>query len=638
MLNKRKLIMLLSCFLFVFFVMFPVQAALPSPSNTRLGGTDRYGTAVKVSQDGWAQSDYVILVSGENFPDAISAAPLAKKYNGPILITEGNRLNSLVYQEIIRLKTKNVIIVGGTGVISSTVEQELKDISVQVTRVSGQNRYETSVKVAELVGTSNGVVLASGGNFPDALSMASIAAVKQMPILLTTDKVLPESVKNFIDNNTINSYYVVGGTAVVSDSIFNTLPNAKRLSGSDRYETNVNIINEFLSNLNFNTVYLTYGQNFPDALCGSAAAAKDSAPIILTNSSDFKSRSLIRSKIDSISLFKILGGTGVLSDSLVKEIINPSKTVLGYATYYYTGDNSSYNSLSTYSNYIDEIATDTYTTDGLGNITGNLPIKQLDYANSNNIITYAMVANYFDGSITKTLLESSENRQRLINNLLKAVKQNNYKGVNIDLEGIYSSNRSQFTTFMSELYSTFHSQGLLVTIAVPAKTYDNPADSWSGAYDYAQIGKYSDKVIVMTYDYHWSGGEPGSIAPISWVEKVAEYAVKVIPKEKVILGLSAYAYDWPSTGAKAKSYGLSEAYSVASKYGAQIKWDSASKSSYYTYTDSSNVSHTVWFEDSTSIGYKLDLVNSYDLGGVSIWRLGLENSNYWKVIGTKFNR
>lgn len=638
MLGKRKLIMLLSCFLFVFFVFFPVEAASPSPATTRLGGVDRYATAVKVSQDEWVQSDYVILVSGENFPDAISAAPLAKKYNSPILITEGNKLNSLVYQEIERLKTKNVIIVGGTGVISSTVEQELKDINVQVTRVSGQDRYETSTKVAEFVGTSNGIVLASGANFPDALSIASIAAIKQMPILLTTDKALPESVKSFINNSSTNSYYVVGGSDVVGDNILNSLPNAKRLSGSDRYETNISIINEFLGDLNFSNVYLTYGQNFPDALSGSAAAAKNSAPVILTNSSDFKSRSLIRSKIDTISLFKILGGTGVISDSLVKEIINPSKTVLGYTTYYYVGDNSSYNSLSNNSSYIDEIATDTYSTDGLGNIKGYVPSKQLNFANSNNITSYVMVANYFDGNITKTLLESSQNRQNLINNLLQAVKQNNYKGVNIDLEGIYSYDRNQFTAFMSELYNTFHSQGLLVTIAVPAKTWDNPSDGWSGAYDYAQIGKYSDKVIIMTYDYHWSGGDPGSIAPISWVQKVVDYTIKVIPKEKIVLGLSAYAYDWPSNGQKAKSYSLSEAYSVASKYGAEIKWDSVSKSSYYTYTDSANISHTVWFEDSTSIGYKLDIVNNYDLGGISIWRLGLENSDYWKVIASKLNR
>lgn len=638
MLKRRKFLILLYCFLFIFYTMLPAKAATSTPTNIRLGGVDRYETAVKVSQDGWTQSDYVILVSGENFPDAISAAPLAKKYNAPILITQGNKLNSFVNQEIGRLKAKNVIIVGGTGVILPGVEQELEDINVQVTRISGENRYETSAKVAEIIGVSNGVILASGDNFPDALSIASVAAVKQMPILLTTDKVLPDSVKKFMDNNSIGKYYVVGGNAVISDSIVNNLSNAKRLSGANRYETNTNIINEFSGDLNFSKVYMAYGQNFPDALCGSAAAAKDSAPIILINSSNFESRSLIRSKIDSISLIKILGGTGVISNDLVKSIVSPSKSVLGYTTYYYPGDNSSYNSLSNYSNYIDEIATDTYSTDGLGNITGYVPSKQLSYANSNNITAYAMVSNYFDGKITKSLLESSENRQRLINNILNSLKQNNYKGVNIDLEGIYSYDRSQFTDFMTELYNTLHPQGLMVTVAVPAKTVDNPSDGWSGAYDYAQIGKYSDKVIIMAYDDHWAGGDPGSIASIGWVQKVVDYTVKVIPKEKVVLGLAAYAYDWPSTGARADSYSISEAYSVASQNGATIKWDSVSKSSYYNYTDSSGVYHTVWFEDSTSIGYKLDIVNNYDLSGVSVWRLGLENSDYWKVIGTKLNR
>lgn len=610
MVKKRKLlipILYFLCALFTAFPILPVEAASTSPSTKRLGGLDRYQTAVKISQDSWMQSDYVILTSGENFPDAICAAPLAKKYNAPILITEGNKLNSLVVEEIKRLNTKNVIIVGGTGVISLAVEEELKDISVQVNRIGGQDRYETSTKVAELIGTGNGAVVASGKNFPDALSVASIAALKQMPILLTTDKTLPDSVKQFIDNNTISRYYVVGGSGVVSDSIVNCLPNTKRLGGADRYETNLNIVNEFLKILNFNTVYLASGDNFPDALCGSAAAAKDSAPIILTSSSGFKAHSLIESKKDSVSIFKVLGGTGVMSDSLVKSIIAPPKSVLGYATYYYSGDNSSYNSLSKYSNYIDEIATDTYSTDGIGNITGNIPTNQLNYANSNNIAAYAMVANYFDGSITKSLLENSENRQRLINNILNALKQNNYEGVNIDLEGIYSYNRTQFTTFMSELYSSLHSQGFVVTVAVPAKTWDNPTDGWNGAYDYKNIGKYSDKVIIMTYDYHWSGGESGSIAPIDWVQKVVDYTIQVIPKEKIVLGIAAYAYDWPSNGASAKSYSLTTTYNIAAQYGAVIRWDSTSKSPYYYYTDSQGIYHTVWFENSTSIGYKLDI-------------------------------
>lgn len=615
-----------------------VQNISAAPSNVRFGGMNRYETAVRVSQNSFKKSEYVVLVSGENFPDAISAAPLAKKYNAPILITEGDSLNDNVNEEIKRLEVKNAFIVGGTGVISENIEEQLRDLNIQLTRISGQDRYETSVKAAEIIGTSNGIVLASGENFPDALSIASIAAAKQMPILLTSAKILSDSVKDYISNNSIPKSYVVGGTDVINDNIVKDLPNMKRLSGIDRYETNLNIIVEFLGELNFNNVYLAYGGDFPDALCGSAAAAKDFAPIVLADKSYTKAQSLIKSKIDSISSLKILGGTFAISDALVQSILYPNKTVLGYTTYYYVGDSSSYNSLVNHSKVIDSIATDTYIMDSTGSISGSVAYNQIGYANDNEIKTYAMVSNSFSGDIAKGVLENSTNRKKLISNIAQSLKANNYKGVNIDIENVYYYDRNYFTTFMKELYNTLNPQGFEVTIAVPAKTSDSMWQSWIGAYDYAEIAKVSDKIVLMTYDEHWSGGEPGAIAPIDWVETVIDYAITVIPKDKILLGLAAYAYDWPSNGAKAKSYGINEAYNTASRNGAEVKWDSAAKSPYFNYIDGSGIYHTVYFENSTSISYKLDIVNNYDLGGVSIWRLGLENSDYWESISEKLNK
>lgn len=314
----------------------------------------------------------------------------------------------------------------------------------------------------------------------------------------------------------------------------------------------------------------------------------------------------------------------------------PKKLILGFATYYYSGDNSSYNSMTANTSTIDEIATDTYTADSYGNISGLVPVNQITYANNNNIKTLAMITNNFDGSIAKTLLESSVNRQSLINNILNALKVNGYKGVNIDLEGVYYYDRSYLTTFMQELYNTLKPQGYYVTICVPAKTADNPSASWNGAFDYTALAQYSDQIILMAYDEHYSGGSPGAIASIGWVENVIKYASSVIPKEKILLGTAAYGYDWSSTGAKA--YSISGIYNLASTYGASIQWDSISQSPYFTYIDSSGISHTVWFENSESLNYKLDLVNSYNLSGIGIWRLGLENANYWTSIKTKFSR
>lgn len=314
----------------------------------------------------------------------------------------------------------------------------------------------------------------------------------------------------------------------------------------------------------------------------------------------------------------------------------PGKLIFGYAVYYYSGDSSSYNSMVNNSLLINEIGTDTYKTDGLGNVTGLVPTNQLTYANSNNIKSLAMITNNFDGSIAKTLLESSANRQNLITNITAALKANGYKGVNVDLEGVYAADRSYYTTFISELYNALKPQGFMVTAAVPAKTYDSTTDGWSGAFDYAALSSYVDQLVLMTYDEHYPGGTAGPIASIGWVQKVINYAITVVPKEKLLLGTAAYGYDWSSNGTKA--YSISQCNNLAATYGVQIQWDPVSQSPYFNYTDSTGIQHTVWFENGTSLGYKLDLVNTSNISGIAIWRLGLEDSNYWSTIKIKFNK
>ncbi|OPZ89545.1 MAG: putative sporulation-specific glycosylase YdhD [Firmicutes bacterium ADurb.Bin419] len=310
-----------------------------------------------------------------------------------------------------------------------------------------------------------------------------------------------------------------------------------------------------------------------------------------------------------------------------------AKNVLGYTTYYYAGDKSSYDSMVNNKDSITEISTATHITDGYGNITGILPSEQISYANSVGINPTLLVGNNFSGEVAKTLLESSANRSKFITNLINILKANKYKGVNIDLEGIYSTNRNNYTTFLSEIYSVLKPQGYTVSVAVPAKTTDNPNYTWNYAYDYAGISNYADYILLMTYDEHYPGGTPGPVASIGWVTNVIKYATTVIPKEKIYLGLAAYGYDWSINGTNA--YSINGCYNLAANNGAAILWDNTLKCPYFTYSDTNGVSHTVWFENSMSIGPKLDLVNQYDLAGIGIWRLGLENSDYWNVINAK---
>ncbi|MGE5403368.1 MAG: glycosyl hydrolase family 18 protein [Candidatus Saccharibacteria bacterium] len=314
----------------------------------------------------------------------------------------------------------------------------------------------------------------------------------------------------------------------------------------------------------------------------------------------------------------------------------PAKQVLGFTTYYYSGDKASYNSMVNNTRSLDEIATATHVVDSWGNISGLIPTQQISYANNNGIKPLLMIGNEFDGDVATTLLRSWTNRNNCINNLKYILKSNYYRGVNIDLEGVYYWDRSYYSTFIREVYTALKPLGYTVTASVPAKTWDDRTEGWSGAFDYAAIAPNVDQLLLMTYDEHYPGGSPGAIASIGWVTDVVKYASTVVPKQKILLGVAAYGYDWSKNGTKARS--IQDCMDIATERGATIVWDDASQSPYFLYWDDYGVKHTVWFENSYSLAFKLNLVNAQGLGGIGIWRLGLEDANYWNTINTKFNR
>ncbi len=161
------------------------------------------------------------------------------------------------------------------------VETELKNLGINIDRIFGDDRYKTSLKIAEKIGLNNGVVVTNGLGYADALAMASIAATKQMPIILTPSDKLTSDTMEFLNKNSYDKSYVLGGSAVVSDNIKNSLKNSTRLSGDDRYKTNVAILNHFKQDLNLKDVYIASGNGYADALSGSALASKNKSPIII---------------------------------------------------------------------------------------------------------------------------------------------------------------------------------------------------------------------------------------------------------------------------------------------------------------------------------------------------------------------
>lgn len=322
-LEKRKL---LSCLMVVFFIL--IQIILPYPEKaeatySRLAGSDRYQTAVAISQKGWKKSDCVILVKSDEFADALCAGPLAKKYNAPILFTEDNYINIYTLQEIKRLGAARAIIVGGYGAISGYVEQCLYSEGIRnIERIYGSNRYETSVEIAKRLGSKE-IALTMADQYADALSISAVAAAKGFSILLTAPDNLPEVVKKHLTNYKIERTYLIGGTDVIGKEIEKQVPSPVRLAGKDRYDTNRIILDKFAPELDFNKIYTAIGEGkdgYADSLAGVALAAKTSSPIVLNGKTLSKETGdFIQSKATVASYIIALGGEAAVPYNVLSE-------------------------------------------------------------------------------------------------------------------------------------------------------------------------------------------------------------------------------------------------------------------------------------------------------------------------------
>ena len=246
----------------------------------------------------------------------------------------------------------------------------------------------------------------------------------------------------------------------------------------------------------------------------------------------------------------------------------------------------------------------------------------------------------FDTEAIDGILKSNELQQKLINNILIALREKAYYGVIIDFERITATNRELYNSFLRKAVDALHKENKIVATALAPKTFDVQTGSWHGAHDYKAHGEIVDFVIIMTYEWGWSGGPPLAVAPINEVRKVINYAVSVIPKKKIMMGIPLYGYDWtlPYTAKAefAESVGCLEAVVRAGTVGAIIKYDVKSQSPYYNYFDKDKIEHVVWFEDARSIMSKFKLVSEYGLRGVSYWSLGKSFPQNWYELDNMF--
>lgn len=262
-------------------------------------------------------------------------------------------------------------------------------------------------------------------------------------------------------------------------------------------------------------------------------------------------------------------------------------------------------------------------------------------ARQNNMQMYALVHNLLypgqvDGAgLAAKMLATAATRNMFIDRLEGLIKEYGYDGINLDIERINLSDRERFSLLVKELYQRLEPQGFKVSVCVPAKTHDSITNSWSGPFDYREIGRYAHYVIIMTYDEHGYSSGPGPIASSGWVRAVTKYAAENISPEKILLGIPGYGFDW-TVGQQAPRYiSFAQAVALAASQGAGISWDNEGEVPYFRYRHGYGQDHQVWFENASSLTHKLHIVEEFNLKGIALWRLGMEDPDIWGVLNSK---
>ncbi len=305
----------------------PTTTVPPSVTSVlRYGGSDRFGTAVAVSQAAFPTSGVpvVYIANGLDYPDALSAGPAAAKQGGPILLVEPTVIPAVTLTEIKRLAPQKIVVVGGTGSVDGAVYTQLSGLAPSIVRIGGIDREDTSRDIATYAfGTSAPkVFIATGLNFPDALSAGAAAGSQGAPVLLVDGSASSPDAATAAELAALGTtqLVLVGGTGSITASLATGLAalpgitSVTRDGGADRYQTSY-----LLNEAQFATtskIYLAVGTNYPDALAGAAIAGAQHAALYIVPPTCIPSHVLEDFLSYAPTTMTMLGGTGSLSASV----------------------------------------------------------------------------------------------------------------------------------------------------------------------------------------------------------------------------------------------------------------------------------------------------------------------------------
>lgn len=274
------------------------------------------------------------------------------------------------------------------------------------------------------------------------------------------------------------------------------------------------------------------------------------------------------------------------------------------------------------------------------------PLDNLASIAAQNRVTLMLVVTnledaQFSSELGRIILNDVAVQDRLLENIVTEAKRLNFRDIHFDLEFLRPEDREAYNAFLRKAADIIHKEGFLLSTALAPKTSASQTGAWYTAHDYKVHGQVADFVIIMTYEWGYSGGPPMAVSPIGPVRQVLTYASSEIPSGKIMMGQNLYGYDWTlpyaAGGEYAKALSPQAAIDLARNRNAAIQYDYKAQAPHFDYTDDTGRQHKVWFEDARSIQAKFDLIKELGLRGISYWKLGLPFPQNWLLIEDNFN-
>lgn len=280
--------------------------------------------------------------------------------------------------------------------------------------------------------------------------------------------------------------------------------------------------------------------------------------------------------------------------------------------------------------------------DDQGTFESFLNENYIRWAREEGYQIWPLVSNTFgDIEMTSRFLNNVKSREKFISDLLNIYRKNNFKGINLDFENVYLKDRKKLTQFISELTYAFSKEDIIVSVDV---TILGGSENWSQSYNHKRIGELVDYLMVMTYDEHWASSPvSGSVASYNWVKSSLEEMIKIVDKNKIIMGIPLYTRIWyeePSRekvntmDVSSKAITMQGQNNLLRDVGLKPIWDEEAKQFYLGYIEDSKVKK-IWFEEEVSIKEKAKLVDELGIVGVATWSRGFETNNIWEVISSE---